>query len=91
MAAPDAKNSPSDKDVKVQPGTAESVDASDEPGKLAAPATPPPMVHLTYATSEESEKYVVAKTLLGEGDFEQALEILEEVNVWFLVRCAVHA
>lgn len=70
MAAPPSKPSPSQEGV----------------GDPAPPAThnlkPPPAAcaesEPTYQTSEESTHYQIAKGLLNEGDFEQALSTIEE-------------
>mmetsp|Transcript_5071 Transcript_5071/g.14965 ORF Transcript_5071/g.14965 Transcript_5071/m.14965 type:complete len:439 (-) Transcript_5071:21-1337(-) len=72
MAAPDAKTSPSQKEVQQQqpqeaPAVAKEAAATQQQQPLP-----------TYEASEASDKYVLAKSLLGSGDFEQALELIEE-------------
>lgn len=97
MAAPDAKTSPSNKEVQQ---------SCSEPSVVGAEGSAPTTVVVTskvvaaateavaetpttnaasttttvpsYLSSESSEKYVLAKSLLSSGDFEQALELIEE-------------
>ena len=66
MAAPDAKTSPSSKEVQ-----------SSEVGSAAVSKGMEPTAPPTYETSQASEQYVLAKSLLGAGDFERALELIE--------------
>jgi tetratricopeptide (TPR) repeat protein len=84
MAAPDAKPSPSSKDVQSSEAEttaapkealademAQAIESAHKP-IITAPSTMP-----TYESSQTSEQYVLAKSLLGIGNFEQALELIE--------------
>ena len=95
MAAPDAKTSPSNKEVQQS-----SESTSEDNAKVAATATATATSSSrtvtvtepnssstaevtvaalpTYESSEKSEKYVLCKSLLSSGDFEQALELIEQ-------------
>lgn len=77
MAAPDAKTSPSSKEV--QTSEADVAPASKEaPAVLGAEVAPASSVTApSYESSQGSDQYMLAKSLLGSGDFEQALEVIE--------------
>jgi tetratricopeptide (TPR) repeat protein len=91
MAAPDAKASPSNKEIQptTEIGAVAAAGGSSEVASgLVTKEAPAPAASNnemttikaipTYETSETSEKYILAKSLLSSGDFEQSLEVIEE-------------
>jgi tetratricopeptide (TPR) repeat protein len=87
MAATPSKPSPSNHTVEASNDAASSVAAATdaktvtEPVKVAsevAASEESPCTEPTYEDSEKSGNYVLAKTYLNEGEFEQALATIEE-------------
>jgi SHNi-TPR len=83
MAAPDAKTSPSSKEVQSSVEGAAAVpketaaNGAESEGQATNTTAPIRPVAPTYEASQASEQYLLAKSLLGAGDFEQALELIE--------------
>eukprot|EP00428_Durinskia_dybowskii_P000077 CAMPEP_0170295706 /NCGR_PEP_ID=MMETSP0116_2-20130129/47979_1 /TAXON_ID=400756 /ORGANISM="Durinskia baltica, Strain CSIRO CS-38" /LENGTH=486 /DNA_ID=CAMNT_0010547261 /DNA_START=70 /DNA_END=1530 /DNA_ORIENTATION=- len=84
MAAPDAKASPSNKEIQPTTETASAtVAVGGESVTKEGPVSINNSNHATcrtiptYASSESSEKFLLAKSLLSSGDFEQSLEVIE--------------
>lgn len=81
MAAPDAKPSPSSKEVQQTSEESTTTGSSHLVKEDPPSAIPVPFLSLpkpTYDSSETSEKYLLAKALLTSGDFEKSLELIEE-------------
>ena len=77
MAAPSNKQSPSNQKMQESgaPSLKDPPQASVPPAAAAASASPSPP---SYTTSEKCESYILAKQLLNNDNFEEALTIIEE-------------
>jgi len=94
MAAPDAKTSPSSKEIHcsvegtaTEPKEAHAAVENEESTsrKIASPkqhnVTDIQPIAPSYESVQASEQYVLAKSLLSSGDFERALELIEATIV----------
>jgi tetratricopeptide (TPR) repeat protein len=98
MAATPSKPSPSHKssEAETRAATSNTEVAKAPPREATLKATPlttvsnlkaPPASSIpTYQSSEDSRYYMVAKTLLNDGDFETALTTIEEGIEWTKAR-----
>jgi tetratricopeptide (TPR) repeat protein len=82
MAAPDAKTSPSSKEIQssgaeTAPAPKEAAATDELETEKTTVTIPPPITPPTYESSQASEQYMLAKSLLSTGDFEEALEMIE--------------
>ncbi len=82
MAAPDAKSSPSNKEIQqtsseliTNDNACFAKDGVVEEDVVVDTTVP---ILTTYESSETSEKYILAKSLLASGEFEQSLGLTEE-------------